>query len=296
MDRLRIDGQVIVVTGAASGIGHAVARACVTEGATVHLADRSEAVGAVSRELTASGPGTAVPHVCDVADPGAVRTLVDDVVAASGRVDTAFLNAGVNGVPSPLQPGGAIDELPFEAWRRVLDVNLDGLFHCLQHCARVMKAQGSGSIVVTASTAGLRAEPRVSYPYVASKSAVVGLVRQAALELAGFGVRVNALAPGPVVTNIGGTAPRPAAAVAAWEESVPMRRWGQADDIVGAALLLASDASSWMTGGTHVVDGGASALTQVPSSALPVAGTGARPGGQDRGAAARPEPGVHSRG
>ncbi|MFJ4835818.1 SDR family NAD(P)-dependent oxidoreductase [Streptomyces sp. NPDC088747] len=275
MDTLRIDGQVVLVTGAGSGIGLAVARACAAEGATVHLADVSDTVHEAAGTLTGNGSGTGtatgtvVPHVCDVREPDAVRALVDGIVAASGRLDIAFLNAGVNGAPSLLQPGGAIDELSFAEWRRIMDVNLDGLFHCLQHCARVMKEQRSGSIVVTASTAGLRAEPRVSYPYVASKSAVVGLVRQAALELARFGVRVNALAPGPVVTNIGGTGPRPAAAVAAWENSVPMRRWGRPDDLAGLALLLASDASSWMTGGVHVVDGGASALTQVPSDTLP---------------------------
>ncbi|MFE1798661.1 SDR family NAD(P)-dependent oxidoreductase [Streptomyces sp. NPDC059517] len=269
MNTLRIDRRVVLVTGAASGIGHAIARACADEGATVHLADVADTVHEAAGKLTAAGSGSVTSHVCDVTDPVAVRTLVDDVVAASGRLDVAFLNAGINGVPSLLQPGGAIDELPFEAWRRVMDVNLDGLFHCLQHCAQVMKGQRSGSIVVTASTAGLRAEPRVSYPYVASKAAVVGLVRQASLELARFGVRVNALAPGPVVTNIGGPGPRPEAAVAAWEDSIPMRRWGRPDDITGPALLLASDDSSWMTGGVHVVDGGASALTQIPSAVLP---------------------------
>ncbi|MEU4656543.1 SDR family NAD(P)-dependent oxidoreductase [Streptomyces sp. NPDC023723] len=273
MDTSRIDGQVVLVTGAASGIGHAIARACVAEGVTVHLADVSDAVHTEAGKLSGTGNGTVASHVCDVRDRDAVRALVDDVVAASGRLDIAFLNAGVNGAPSLLQPGGAIDELSFEEWRRVMEVNLDGLFHCLQHSARVMKRQRSGSVVVTASTAGLRAEPRVSYPYVASKSAVVGLVRQAALELARFGVRVNALAPGPVVTNIGGTGPRPASSVAAWEDSIPMRRWGRPEDVAGMALLLASGAASWMTGGVHVVDGGASALTQIGSDALPAPDT-----------------------
>ncbi|GGL11512.1 SDR family NAD(P)-dependent oxidoreductase [Nocardia jinanensis] len=263
MDTLRIDGRVVLVTGAASGIGQEIARTCAAEGATVHLADISDSVHEAARKLNATA------HVCDVTDPDAVRALVDGVVASSGRLDVAFLNAGINGVPSLLQPGGAIDELSFEAWQRVLSVNLDGLFHCLQQSARVMKAQRAGSIVVTASTAGLRAEPRVSYPYVASKAAVVGLVRQAALELARFGVRVNALAPGPVVTKIGGSAPRPESSVAAWENSIPMRRWGRPDDIVGLALLLASDASSWMTGSIHVADGGATALTQASSEELP---------------------------
>ncbi|TNC25074.1 SDR family NAD(P)-dependent oxidoreductase [Amycolatopsis alkalitolerans] len=255
----RFAGQVAVVTGAGSGIGRELARGCAAEGAQVHLVDVNESVREVADELGG------VAHVCDVSDPGAVRAVFGGLES----VDAAFLNAGVNGVPSMLQDGGALDELPFEAWRRVLTVNLDGLFCCLQESARIMKRQQRGSIVVTASTAGLRPEPRVSYPYVASKHAVVGLVKQASLELAGYGVRVNAIAPGPVVTNIGGTAPRPEAAVAAWENSIPARRWGQPSEVTDLALLLADARSAWMTGGVHLVDGGASALTQVLSSELP---------------------------
>jgi NAD(P)-dependent dehydrogenase (short-subunit alcohol dehydrogenase family) len=264
-----MDGQIVLVTGAGSGIGQALANASAGRGAVVHLADvAADAVEKATAELTEAGHA-ATAHVCDVTDPSAVRALTGTIIDASGRLDVAFLNAGINGVPSMLQPGGAIDELPFEAWRRVLAVNLDGLFHCLQQCAGIMKEQRAGSIVVTASTAGLRAEPRVSYPYVASKSAVVGLVRQAALELARFGVRVNAIAPGPVVTNIGGSGPRPASSVAAWEDSIAMHRWGHPSDVTALALLLASDDSSWMTGGIHVVDGGASALSQITSTTLP---------------------------
>lgn len=255
----RFAGQAALVTGAGSGIGRELACAVAAEGARVHLVDVNESVREVADELGG------VAHVCDVGDPGAVQAVFDGLES----LDAAFLNAGINGVPSMLQDGGAVDELPFEAWRRVLTVNLDGLFSCLQESARIMKRQQRGSIVVTASTAGLRPEPRVSYPYVVSKHAVVGLVKQASLELAGYGVRVNAIAPGPVVTNIGGTAPRPAAAVAAWENAIPARRWGQPADITDLALLLADARSAWMTGGVHVVDGGASALTQVLSSELP---------------------------
>lgn len=262
-----MDGQIVLVTGAGSGIGRELARASAAAGATVHLADIATP-DETAEELTAAGH-TAVAHTCDVADPDAVGALFEAVRSASGRLDAAFLNAGVNGVPSMLQPGGAIDELPFEAWRRVMSINLDGLFHCLQQSARIMKGQRSGSIVVTASTAGVRAEPRVSYPYVASKSAVVSLVKQAALELARFGVRVNAIAPGPVVTNIGGPGPRPAEAVAAWEDSIPLRRWGAPSDVTALALLLASPETTWMTGGVHTIDGGASTLTQILSSTLP---------------------------
>ncbi|KAA9165501.1 SDR family oxidoreductase [Amycolatopsis acidicola] len=255
----RFTGQVVLVTGAGSGIGRELARSCAAEGAQLHLVDIDETVHEV-----AAGLG-GVAHICDVGDPAAVRSLFERVES----LDAAFLNAGINGVPSMLQDGGAVDELSFDAWRRVLSVNLDGLFSCLQESAHIMKRQQHGSIVVTASTAGLRPEPRVSYPYVVSKHAVVGLVKQAALELAGHGVRVNAIAPGPVVTNIGGTGPRPQAAVAAWEDSIPARRWGQPSDVTDLALLLAAPGSGWLTGGIHVVDGGASVLTQVLAGTLP---------------------------
>ncbi|MFG1923272.1 SDR family NAD(P)-dependent oxidoreductase [Cryptosporangium sp. NPDC048952] len=256
-DRFR--GKTVLVTGASSGIGRGLALACAAEGATLHVAD----VDAEGLERLASSTG-ARPHVCDVRDPSANEELV----AAVGDLDVAFLNAGVNGAPSLLQPGGTLDTLPPSEWSRVLRINLDGLFYGLQACARVMKPRRNGSVVVTASTAGLRAEPRVSYPYVASKAAAVGLVKQAALELAPFGVRVNAIAPGPVVTNIGGAKRSPEGA-AAWQRTIPLGRWGQVPDVVGLALLLASDDAGWMTGGIHVVDGGAGALTQITADELP---------------------------
>jgi NAD(P)-dependent dehydrogenase (short-subunit alcohol dehydrogenase family) len=265
---LRLDGQVALVTGAGSGIGRALAQGAAEAGAVVHLADVAvDAVRAAAEELTSAG-FEAHAHECDVTDGAAVARLVADAAAAQG-LDVAFLNAGINGVPSMLQPGGSLLDLPFEAWRRVLSVNLDGLFHGLQSCARVMVPRRSGSIVVTASTAGLRPEPRVSYPYMASKSAVVGMVRQTALELAGSGVRVNAVAPGPVVTNIAGPGPRNPEDAAAWKNTIPLGRWGQPADVVAQALLLASPASAWTTGTVVVMDGGAGSLTQVLAEQLP---------------------------
>lgn len=269
MDGPRFDGQVVLVTGGASGIGWELARGCAERGAVVHLVDvDGDAAAQAAGKLTAAGH-QASAHRCDVADPDAVTTVIDAVAAASGRIDIAFLNAGINRTPSMVQPGGTIDELPLEDWQRVLGTNLYGVIHCLKNCARIMKPQGSGSIVVTASTAGLRAEPMISYPYVVSKHAVVGLVRQASLELARFGVRVNAIAPGPVHTNIAGPGPRPPAMIAEVENHLPLRRWAQPADVAGLAMFLASAAASWMTGGIHVVDGGGSVLTQLTSDRLP---------------------------
>lgn len=135
-------------------------------------------------------------------------------------------------------------------------MNLHGVVHTVRAAAAHMKRQRSGSIVVTASTAGLRADPYVSYSYVVAKAGVINFVRQAALDLARWQVRVNAIAPGPFRTAIGGEGPMPPAAEARWNAAVPLGRLGDPAEIRGLALLLASGASSFMTGGVYPVDGG----------------------------------------
>ncbi|HET6501854.1 MAG TPA: SDR family oxidoreductase [Amycolatopsis sp.] len=267
MDK-QFDGRVVLVTGGASGIGFGIAEGAAAQGAVVHIADvNAETAKEATEKLTAAGH-TATAHACDVGDGDAVRALFDAVVASSGRIDSAFLNAGINRTPSMIN-GGGIDELPMADWERVMNVNFKGVLHGLQQCARIMKKQRGGSVVVTASTAGTRAEPMMSYPYVVSKHAVVGLVRQASLEMARFGVRVNAIAPGPVHTNIGGPGPRPPEMIAAVENHLPLGRWAQPAEIAATALFLASDVASYTTGGIHVIDAGGSVLSQLRGDQLP---------------------------
>ncbi|MBO0824059.1 MAG: SDR family oxidoreductase [Actinobacteria bacterium] len=247
--------KVVLVTGGASGLGLAIARVLAECGASVVIADWNEA------RLAEVADGS--PHGCrieqgvlDVSDADAVTSFVDGVVARHGRLDVAFANAGIALGRGPGDSSGLIDTFDLAQWRRALEVNLHGVVHTVRAAAVPMKKQRGGSIVVTASTAGLRQDPYVAYSYIVAKAGVINLVRQAALDLARWQVRVNAIAPGPFRTNLGGGGPRSPEAEARWNAAVPLGRMGDPAEIRGLALLLASSASSFMTGAVYPVDGG----------------------------------------
>lgn len=258
----RVKGSTALVTGAGSGLGFAMAEVMAANGAAVMLSDIDAGRLEAARD-TLRGRGREV-SICpaDVTAAEQTQQLVAQTRERYGRIDVLFANAGINRGRNLAYPEGGIDAFPLEAWRQVIDTNLFGVFATLRACAPVMKEQGSGSIVVTASTAGLRAEPLVGYAYVTAKAAVVNLVRQAALDLIRFGVRVNAIAPGPFSTNIGAHRQPSPAYDAAWLKTIPMGRKADPDEIKGIALLLASPASSYVTGSVWTIDGGASVLTQ----------------------------------
>jgi NAD(P)-dependent dehydrogenase (short-subunit alcohol dehydrogenase family) len=257
-----VRGTVALVTGGGSGLGKAMATALVECGARVVVADRDQQrLDWLEKELAPAGR-LEVGRI-DVADAAAVDELVDGVVARHGRIDAVFANAGIARGPGPGHPAGQLDTFDMADWTALVDVNLYGVLNTMRAAARHMKRQRGGSIVVTASTAGLRADPLVSYSYVVAKAGVVNLTRQAALDLARWRVRVNAIAPGPFRTAIGGDGPLDPAAVAMWGSVVPLGRMGEPREIQGLTLLLASPASSFMTGGVYPVDGGA--LLQAPA-------------------------------
>jgi NAD(P)-dependent dehydrogenase (short-subunit alcohol dehydrogenase family) len=237
-----------------------MAEVLVECGANVTLADiDAERLEEVTATLVEHG-GAARSFVVDVSDEARVRALVDDVVAVEGGLDVVFANAGIAAVPGPAVEGGQrIDTVERSDWDRVLAVNLTGVLHTMKHAAAVMRRQGSGRIVVTSSNAGLRPEPVACYGYAASKAAVINVVRQAALELAPHGVLVNAICPGPFKgTRIGGgvtLSPDPEHEHL-WASTVPLGRMAEPDELKGVALLLASPASSFMTGAAYLVDGG----------------------------------------
>lgn len=251
-----VKGLVIIVTGAASGLGLAISETMAANGADVVLVDRNEKeLKRVSKEVI---PGAEIA-VADVADPDAIRRLVDDVVERKGRIDVVFANAGISAGAGILSPKGYIENIDLAAWNEVLAINQTGAFATMQAAARHMKAQRRGRIVVTASVGGLRGASAIGYAYAASKAAAVNLVRQAALELAPFDVQVNAIAPGFFRTALGGGRLLDDAATKPLEAIVPLRRIATPHEIAGVSLLLASSAASYITGSVFTVDGGITA-------------------------------------
>jgi NAD(P)-dependent dehydrogenase (short-subunit alcohol dehydrogenase family) len=256
-----LSGQVALVTGAASGLGLAISEVLAANGAHVAMLDVNEVgLGAAAGKLSKGGASIET-HVVDVAELDRLSSTVDAIASAHGRLDIAVANAGISSGPGfQFGPAGGLLESSPDKWDKVIDVNLRGVFVTMQAAARRMIPRQSGRIVVVASIAGLMAEPNVGYPYAATKAAVVNLVRQAAVELARHNVLVTGIAPGPFRTNIGGGRIADPEVARYFEDIVPLKRIAMPDEIKGLALLLASPASSFMTGVTVPIDGGATAL------------------------------------
>jgi len=254
-----------VVTGAASGLGFAMAEVLADCGARVTLADIDGDLLEESTKALEDRGGRVRGSVVDVSDADRVRALFDDVVAADGGVDVVFANAGIATNPGFAVEGGeCIDAIDRAAWDTVIGVNLNGIMFTISNAAAAMRRQGGGRIIVTSSIAGLRPEPVVCYSYIASKAAVLNVVRQAALDLAPDNVLVNAICPGPFKgTRIGGGAtldPDPETEEQ-WVGTIPVRRMAEPEELKGLVLLLASPAGSFITGAAHVIDGGAAIAT-----------------------------------
>ncbi len=248
----RLAGKVAVVTGAASGIGRASARLFAREGARVLAVDRAaEAVAETARLIETEG-GEALAHAADVGDEASVIAYLAKGRAAFGRLDIVYANAGVSGGLTPLL------EQSIELWTETLRINLIGPFLAIKHVAPMMIEQGGGSIVLTASVAGLRASAGGS-PYAASKAGVISLAQTAANSLSGTGVRVNAVCPGLIETGM--TKPifdhaRAKGTDGKIGQLNPLKRPGRPEEIAAMALFLASDESSYVNGQAFAVDGG----------------------------------------
>jgi NAD(P)-dependent dehydrogenase (short-subunit alcohol dehydrogenase family) len=242
------EGKVAVVTGASRGIGAAVARALSDAGAAVALAARdTAALERLAAELRGAG-GRAVAVPTDVTDAGAVRRMVERTVAEFGRLDLACNNAAGGGhPPTPLA------DVPVEAFDSGLAVSLRGVFLCMKHEIPAMLAAGGGAIVNVSSTAGQQGVGGLS-AYVAAKHGLEGLTKVAALDYGDRGVRVNSVAPGPILTdNLARAGARAQEAAAA---AMPLKRVGRPEEVAAAVVWLCSGDAAFVTGSTLVIDGG----------------------------------------
>ena len=246
-----MDGKVALVTGAASGIGHATAVAFARAGASVVVSDiDADGSAAEVSEIEGEG-GTATFVACDVADEAAVEALVAATVDTYGGLDYAFNNAGIEGHQAPTA------EMATDEFLRVVDVNLLGVFYCMKHEIPHLLGRGGGVIVNTSSTAGLRGYPALG-TYVASKNAVAGLTKATAMEYAEAGIRVLSVHPAAIETPMIARAMAENPDLAAAIESMhPIGRVGQPREIADVVVFLCSEGASFMTGSQVVVDGGA---------------------------------------
>lgn len=240
-------GRFAFVSGAGSGIGAAIAVALADRGATVALGDIDiYGISEVAAVIGERG-GTTIPLIFDVAEPAAVDAAFESLLSEFGALHLAVNSAGVGG------PSGYLTDCDIKSWQRVLDVNLTGVFHCLRREIPAMLASGGGAIVNVSSLAGERGCAGMA-PYTAAKHGVAGLTRTAALEYASAGVRINAVAPGPVDTPL--LAALDDATRQQWAAEHPLGRMATTADVTAMCLFLLSDRAAMILGGHHRVDGG----------------------------------------
>ncbi len=240
--------RVAIVTGAARGIGHAIAARLIHDGFITVIADINEAAGqATAMELRRDGPSPVIALTVNVTDPASVQALVSTVVAQTGRVDVLVNNAGITG------PAQSVAEYPVSEWRRVLSINLDGVFYCCQAVLPTMLAQGSGRIINIASISGKEGNPNMS-AYSTSKAGVIGLTKALAKEVATRGIYVNCITPAIIETDL--LQQLTPEVVAGLVAKIPMGRTGHPSEVAALVAWLASDECSFSTGAVFDISGG----------------------------------------
>ncbi len=253
-DGKHLDGKTAIITGATGGIGEAVANRFLSEGANVMLVGRSEKkLEATLQNLRAGGK--AATAVAEATDEKAIAAVIDATLERFDAIDILVANAGTEGHFAP------IESLTMQDFESVLRTNVIGVWLSMKYCVEPMKKRGAGSIIALSSIAGRIGSPTMA-PYIASKHAVYGLVKTAALELAGFNIRVNAIGPGPIDNRMIRSLEEqfnPEDASAAHDfiiSKIPMARYGTNEEVANLALFLAGDESTFCTGSIHMIDGG----------------------------------------
>ncbi|HEY5208643.1 MAG TPA: SDR family NAD(P)-dependent oxidoreductase [Stellaceae bacterium] len=253
----------VIVTGGASGIGLSFTEVMAENGARVTMLDiHPERLETETKRLTAKGWDVRGMRA-DVTDHAALNRAFDETAGLYGRLDVCFANAGVDpGIGFVTLdrrkriPEGAIENYEDERWNHVIDINLNGVFATIRAAAKHMKPRRSGRIIVTTSMAALYVEAGIGAAYMAAKAGAAHLMRNAALELAKYNIPVNAIAPGPFITNIGGGWMHTKEVQDAFAQGVPLGRPASTEEMKGLALFLASPASSYITGAQIPIDGG----------------------------------------
>jgi NAD(P)-dependent dehydrogenase (short-subunit alcohol dehydrogenase family) len=243
------NGKVALITGAGRGIGRALAAAFAAQGARVAANDLTPVNLDESVRRIRQAGGECNDYVFDIAAKMPVQAMIEQVRADFGRIDILINNAGV-------EPHGSLLEMDEWDWRRTVDVNLTGPFFTMQSVGRMMQEQGGGVIVNIASIAGRAHGLRDRSAYVASKTGLIGLTREAARELAAYNIRVNAVCPGVIETEMTAALRQNENMLRKWLEDIPQGRLGTVDDVTGLVLFLCSDAAAYLTGQAINVDGG----------------------------------------
>lgn len=250
IEKMRLDGKKAFVTGGARGIGKSISYALAEAGADVAIVDidLTEAKNTAAQITKDTGVKT-IAISADITDKQQVDQMISTVIEEFGRLDIAFCNAGICvNVPA--------EEMVYEQWKKVIDINLNGTFLSAQAAGKVMIAQGGGSIINTASMSGhIVNTPQPQCSYNASKSGVIQLTKSLAVEWATKNVRVNSISPGYIGTELTLNSPALKPLIEKWNEMAPLKRMGRPDELQGIAVYLAGDASSFTTGSDFVIDG-----------------------------------------
>lgn len=250
MEKMRLDGKAIFVTGGARGIGMNYAKAVAEAGADVAIVDMDiETAKATAEKLAAETGRKFIAIQCDVTDPDSVNAMIDTFMAEFGHLDAAFCNAGIClNVPA--------EEMTYKQWKKVIDVNLDGIFLTNQAAGKVMLKQGYGSIINTASmSAHIVNVPQPQCAYNASKAGVIQLTKSLAIEWAKRGVRVNSISPGYIGTELTLNSPTLIPLIEQWNAMAPLGRMGKPEELESICVYLAGDTSTFTTGSDFIIDG-----------------------------------------
>lgn len=255
IEKMRLDGKKIFVTGGARGIGKSVATAFAEAGADIAIVDLDiHEATKTAKELEENNGIKSIAIKADVTNPKDVSAMIDTVLENFGRLDVAFCNAGIClNIPA--------EEMTFEQWKKVIDINLTGVFLTAQAAGKVMLKQGGGSIINTASMSGhIVNVPQPQASYNASKAGVIQLTKSLAVEWATRNVRVNCISPGYIGTELTLNSPSLKPLIEQWNEMAPLKRMGRPEELQSICVYLAGDTSSFTTGSDFVIDGAFTAI------------------------------------